>query len=79
MRDEEKRWTAYKEGLTDGEIAARCGVSPDAIGYWRRKRGLPPNKLPNKSRVTCFGNGVKFTAALNAEQSPECVYSCSAY
>lgn len=38
---EQHRMHLYREGLTDREIAERCGVGKGAIHKWRTKRGLP--------------------------------------
>lgn len=42
--EERRRIRLYRAGLTDGEIAREVGVTVSAVGYWRRSRGLPPNR-----------------------------------
>ena len=34
----------YHSGLTDREIAAELGLSPVAVGAWRRQEGLPAQR-----------------------------------
>ena len=48
--ENQKRIDLYKQGLTDKEIAAKCFVCKDAIFYWRKKRGLPPNGNRKKGK-----------------------------
>lgn len=42
--DTEKARTLYDQGLSDGEIAAEVGSTTGAVGFWRRKLGLPANQ-----------------------------------
>ena len=34
----------YRSGLTDREIASELGLSPVAVGAWRRQEGLPAQR-----------------------------------
>ncbi len=44
--DKERAMELYNDGLCDRDIAEKCGVKSAAVGVWRRKAGLPPNKPP---------------------------------
>lgn len=33
----------WNNGLLDKEIAAKMGLSPGAVGNWRKRNGLPSN------------------------------------
>ena len=48
--EESKRLRLYHEGLSDAEIAKRCGVAERTIGYWRHVRGLRANRPPRTPR-----------------------------
>ena len=43
QRNEQWRTVLYRAGFTDQQIANMQGVSPDAVGAWRRKRNLTSN------------------------------------
>lgn len=42
--DTEKARTLYEQGLSDRKIAMEVGTTAGAVGFWRRKLGLPANQ-----------------------------------
>jgi len=42
---ESQRMDLYNQGLTDTAIARELGMPSNTITVWRRKKGLPPNRL----------------------------------
>ena len=48
---EKERLDLYNQGLSYREIAPKCFVCKDAIFYWRKKRGLPPNGNRKKWKI----------------------------
>lgn len=45
-REAEKRrfMELYEQGLSDADIAVKCGCSAGKVRYWRNKRGLDVNR-----------------------------------
>lgn len=41
VEEEKLRMTLYKQGLSDGQIAKKLGVTAKTICDWRKRRGLP--------------------------------------
>jgi len=50
--EENKRLELYKQGLSDGEIAKKLGISQSTIADWRKARGLKPNIPPITKKTT---------------------------
>jgi len=55
--EEEKRMRLYKKGLTNAEIAKRCGVTSACINSWRTRKNLPlimpkTQRKPGKCKFT---------------------------
>lgn len=44
-----KRQKLYRQGLSDRQIARIQRVSATAVGYWRRRRGLPANVMAQRT------------------------------
>lgn len=52
--EEIKRMELYRQGLNDTEIAEECGVTREAIRYWRKSRKLrSPNRMPDSLCWDC--------------------------
>lgn len=51
LKQDAHRWSLYRAGLTDKEIAQAEGVTVEAIRCWRRVRGLRPNKKKPKRTI----------------------------
>jgi hypothetical protein len=49
--EEQKRIMLYNQGLSDTEIAKKCGVTSSAIAEWRLSRKLPKRKEHTDSGV----------------------------
>jgi len=48
--EETRRLELYNQGLTDDEIALLVGCSPNAVGKWRWRRGLPAHRKAVRRR-----------------------------
>lgn len=57
--EEQKRMMLYNQGLSDTEIAKKCGVASSAIAEWRLRRKLPKIKVDS---------GIPMEKALNPQQ-----------
>ncbi len=60
--EDARRLALWQQGLTDPGIAAKCGVIPVTIWYWRHARGLQAHKLTKPQ-----GGGVPIRQVLPPE------------
>lgn len=49
-KDKQRAYELYKEGATDAQIAARFGVTRQAVFQWRHVRELPANGKKGQKR-----------------------------
>lgn len=66
-----ERARLYDLGMNDAEIGQARGVTKEAILYWRRGRGLPPQERKPKARTTPTARELDIVARVAAGERQE--------